>query len=53
MRYSIEGIATMKSQTIVDAQEHPIEAVTLYSQRAEVRRPITLELTVSVVSSIF
>ncbi|KAF8602832.1 hypothetical protein BDV93DRAFT_523690 [Ceratobasidium sp. AG-I] len=35
----------MKSQTIVDAQEHAIEAVTLYSQRAEVKRPITLELT--------
>ncbi|QRW04377.1 mucoidy inhibitor A [Ceratobasidium sp. AG-Ba] len=34
----------MKGHTYIDAQEHPIEAVTLYSKRAEVRRVITLEL---------
>ncbi|QRV90166.1 mucoidy inhibitor A [Ceratobasidium sp. AG-Ba] len=34
----------MKGHTSIDAQEHPIEAVTLYSKRAEVRRVITLEL---------
>ncbi|KAG8720887.1 hypothetical protein FRC08_017469 [Ceratobasidium sp. 394] len=34
----------MKEQTTIDAQEYPIEAVTLYSKRAEVRRVITLEL---------
>ncbi|KAG9127172.1 hypothetical protein FRC07_000322 [Ceratobasidium sp. 392] len=34
----------MKGQTTVDAQEYPIEAVTLYSKRAEVRRVIELEL---------
>ncbi|CAE6406553.1 unnamed protein product [Rhizoctonia solani] len=31
-------------QTVVDAQDHPIEAVTVYNHRAEVRRIITLEL---------
>jgi hypothetical protein len=34
-------------QTVVDAQDHPIEAVTVYNHRAEVRRIITLELNVS------
>jgi hypothetical protein len=45
MRFAADESATMK-QTVVDAQEHPIEAVTLGNYRAEVKRVITLELKV-------
>ncbi|CAE6431900.1 unnamed protein product [Rhizoctonia solani] len=44
MRYSTDADSSRMKQIIVDAQEHPIEAVTLYNHRAEVRRIITLEL---------
>ncbi|KAG8733323.1 hypothetical protein FRC11_007206 [Ceratobasidium sp. 423] len=44
MRYSADANSSSMKQTVVDAQDHPIEAVTLYNHRAEVRRIITLEL---------
>ncbi|KAH7341311.1 hypothetical protein B0J17DRAFT_714501 [Rhizoctonia solani] len=44
MRYSTDANSSSMKQTVVDAQDHPIEAVTLYNHRAEVRRIITLEL---------
>ncbi|KAJ1308014.1 hypothetical protein OPQ81_002085 [Rhizoctonia solani] len=44
MRYSADANPSSMKQVVVDAQDHPIEAVTLYNQRAEVRRIITLEL---------
>ncbi|CAE7082443.1 unnamed protein product [Rhizoctonia solani] len=44
MRYSADANSSSMKQITVDAQDHPIEAVTLYNHRAEVRRIITLEL---------
>ncbi|CAE6505896.1 unnamed protein product [Rhizoctonia solani] len=44
MRYSADANSSSMKQIVVDAQDHPIEAVTLYNHRAEVRRIITLEL---------
>ncbi|CAE6364485.1 unnamed protein product [Rhizoctonia solani] len=44
MRYSTDADSSNMKQIVVDAQDHPIEAVTVYNHRAEVRRIITLEL---------
>ncbi|CAE6443646.1 hypothetical protein ACGC1H_002527 [Rhizoctonia solani] len=44
MRYSADADSSSMKQIVVDAQDHPIEAVTLYNHRAEVRRIIALEL---------
>ncbi|KAF8751572.1 hypothetical protein RHS01_08572 [Rhizoctonia solani] len=44
MRYSTDPSPAGMKQIVIDAQDHPIEAVTVFDQRAEVRRIITLEL---------